>query len=588
MPRPRRLPPDVVNPPTLPDKREPMTVGRNTPGRSTARRMLAGTVLAAGILAATSVPANAATTSSFSAGTLSVFGDSLDNSITVSRDAAGKILVNGGAVSVIGGTPTVANTSLIQVFGQDGRDVITMSETNGALPRANLFGGSGNDVLTGGSGADQLFGQAGNDTLLGKGGADLLFGGSENDTLTGGDADDQAFGQSGDDRMVWNPGDDTDLNEGGEATDTVEVNGGNGAEQFTTTANGTRVRFDRVTPAPFALDIGTSENLVLNANGGNDLFAASGNLATLIKVTVDGGTGNDTLRGSTGADVLLGGDGDDFVDGNQGNDVAFLGAGTDTAQWDPGDGSDTVEGQDGTDTLAFNGANIAENMDVSANGGRVRFTRNVGTITMDLDDVESIAVRALGGADNLVMGDLSGTDVANVAADLAAFGGADDGSPDNVVASATGDDDVVTVTGTGPSAQASGLPALVTLSGAVAPNDRLTVKALAGADLVDASGLAATAALLTLDGGEGDDVLIGGDGADTLLGGDGDDVLMGGPGADALDGGTGDNIVLDSAAPNTVSSATRAGQQWRRLHVRTVHGKTVLVLGGKERTLASS
>src|SRR5829696_1245446 len=254
MPRRRRLLPDVVNPPTLPDKRDPMTVGRNTPGRSTARRMLAGTVLAAGIFAATSVPANAAVGSTFSAGVLSVNGDALDNSITVSRDAAGKILVNGGAVAVTGGTPTVANTSLIQVFGLDGRDVISLSETNGALPRANLFGGTGNDVLIGGSGNDQLFGQAGNDTALGKGGADFLFGGSENDVLTGGDADDQVFGESGDDRMVWNPGDDTDLNEGGDGSDTVEVNGGGGAEAFTSTANGTRVRFDRLNPAQFALD----------------------------------------------------------------------------------------------------------------------------------------------------------------------------------------------------------------------------------------------------------------------------------------------------------------------------------------------
>src|SRR4029077_12928481 len=100
---------------------------------------------------------------------------------------------------------------------------------------------------------------------------------------------------------------------GGDGNDTVEVNGGNGAEQFTATANGTRVRFDRVNPAPFSIDIGTSENLVLNANGGDDSFSATGNLAALIKITVDGGTGNDTLLGSNGADVLLGGDGNDFA-----------------------------------------------------------------------------------------------------------------------------------------------------------------------------------------------------------------------------------------------------------------------------------
>src|SRR4029077_5117278 len=106
--------------------------------------------------------------------------------------------------------------------------------------------------------------------------SDLLFGGSDNDTLTGGDGDDQVLGERGNDRMIWNPGDDTDLNEGGARTDTVEVNGGNGSEVFTATANGTRVRFDRVSPAPFSLDIGTSENLVVNMNGGNDSFSATG------------------------------------------------------------------------------------------------------------------------------------------------------------------------------------------------------------------------------------------------------------------------------------------------------------------------
>jgi Ca2+-binding RTX toxin-like protein len=128
-----------------------------------------------------------AITSSFLPGAslLSVLGDVNDNGVTISRNAAGAILVNGGAVPTLGGTPTVANTSLIQVFGLGGNDTLTLSEANGALPAANLFGGAGNDSLTGGSGADMLFGQADNDSLLGKGGADLLFGGVGNDVLTG-------------------------------------------------------------------------------------------------------------------------------------------------------------------------------------------------------------------------------------------------------------------------------------------------------------------------------------------------------------------------------------------------------------------
>ena len=65
-------------------------------------------------------------------------------------------------------------------------------------------------------------------------------------------------------------------------------------------------------------------------------------------------------------------------------------------------------------------------MEASANGGRVRFTRNIANIVMDLNDVESIDAKMLGGADNLVVNDLSGTDVTNVVADLAAAGGGDD------------------------------------------------------------------------------------------------------------------------------------------------------------------
>ena len=221
--------------------------------RHAGRRMLAGSLLAAGLIAATAAPANAATTAKFSVGQLTVFGDAANNTIAISRDATGKILVNDGAVAVSGGSPTVANTTLIRVFGQAGNDAITLNEASGALPAANLSGGAGNDTLTGGSAADQLFGEAGNDALLGKGGNDLPFGGTENDTITGGDAEDRAYGQGGNDRVIWNPGDDTDLDEGGDATDTVEVNGGNGTEQFTETANGTRVRFDRVDPAPFSL-----------------------------------------------------------------------------------------------------------------------------------------------------------------------------------------------------------------------------------------------------------------------------------------------------------------------------------------------
>ena len=488
-------------------------------------------------------PARAATTASFSGGVLTIFGDAANNTITVSRDAAGKLLVNGGAVAVTGGTPTVANTTLIQVFGQAGNDTISLNEANGALPRANLSGGAGNDTLTGGSGGDQLFGQAGNDTLLGRGGFDILTGGTENDILTGGDADDQAFGQGGSDRMVWNPGDDTDLNEGGNGTDTVEVNGGNGAEVFTTTANGARVRFDRLDPAPFAIDIGTSEKLVLNANGGNDSFSATGNLAALIGITVDGGAGNDTILGSNGVDLLLGGDENDFVDGQQGNDIASLGAGEDVFQWDPGDGSDTVEGQDGTDTMLFNGSAGAEIFEASANGGRTRFTRNLGTIVMDLADLEAIDLNALGTPTRRSSTTCPAPTSPRSTSTRPGRSAGRPATGRRTPSSSTAPTAPTSSTSSAPEPRCRcvGLAARVNIANAEGANDALAVNALGGNDSVTATTLPAGVIKLTVDGGAGDDQLLGSQGADVFLGGGDDDFVFGDNGNDLARMGAGDD-----------------------------------------------
>jgi Ca2+-binding RTX toxin-like protein len=492
---------------------------------------------------------------------LTVFGDAADNTITVSRDAAGRVLVNGGAVRVFGGTPTVANTSLVQVFGLAGNDTISLDETNGALPAANLFGGAGNDTLIGGSGNDQLFGEAGNDTLLGKGGNDFLFGGDGNDTLTGGAGNDQVFGQAGNDLMIWNPGDGTDLNEGGAGTDSVEVNGGNGAESFAVTPNGTRVRFDRVTPAPFSLDIGTTESLFVNMNGGDDTFTGSNGLAGLISITVDGGAGNDTITGGDGADRLTGGDGNDVINGGRGNDVLFGGAGDDTFVWNPGDGSDTVEGQDGHDTLQFNGANVAENMNLSANGSRLRFTRDVGNVTMDVNGTEQVNVAALGGADTITVGDLTGTGVTAVNLDLAAPAGSGvgDGAADTVIVNGTNAADNINIVGSGTSVSVLGLPAQVNITGAEGANDSLVVNALGGDDGITASTLPAGIINLTVDGGAGNDTISGSQGADKIFGGDGNDSITGNQGNDTVFMGAGDDVFFWSPGDGSDTVEGQAG-----------------------------
>ena len=91
-----------------------------------------------------------------------------------------------------------------------------------------------------------------------------------------------------------------------------------------------------------------------------------------------------------------------------------MGAGDDTFQWDPGDGNDIIEGQDGADRMLFNGSAANERMETSANGGRVRFTRDIANIVMDLNDVETIVANALGGADTITVNDVSGTDLTRV------------------------------------------------------------------------------------------------------------------------------------------------------------------------------
>ena len=182
---------------------------------------------------------------------------------------------------------------------------------------------------------------------------------------------------------------------------------------------------------------------------------------------------------------------------------------------------------------------MSESFDVSANGGRVRFFRDVGLITMDLDDFERIATAALGGADRFEANDLTGTDLEALDVALGS-----DGADDVVMATGTDGNDVAQVTGGAGTATLTGLSATLTVTGAEPAGDRLSVRLQAGDDAVDASGLAADGIAFGGEGGDGADMLIGSAGADVLRGDAGDDRLRGGPGVDDLDGGPGNNTVV--------------------------------------------
>ena len=551
---------------------------------------------------------------------LTVTGDNHGNTITVGRDVTGLILVNGGIVTVSGGTPTVANTTQIQVFGLAGNDTLLVDDSNGAMPPALLNGGDGDDTLTGSAADDTLEGGDGNDILNGRGGNDTLIGGSGNDILNGGQGTDTMFGGDGDDQFIWNPGDGSDVIEGDDGKDTMMFNGANIAETVDLSANGPRLHFFR-NVANITMDCNNLEQVVFRALGGadqvtvndltstavsnvvvdltaanglgdaaadtviingtqtNDVISVTGStngvtvsgLTAAVTVVgaepaldmlVVGGLGGAdtidasalpagliqlTLNGGAGDDRLIGSQGNDIVIGAQGTDTLLGGPGDDIFPWNPGDGSDVIEGQEGFDTMLFNGANIAEHVVMSANGQRLRFTRDVAGITMDCNGVEKVTFNALGGADDITVHDLSGTTVSNIALNLggALNSVAGDSAADIVTIEGTTNSDSIVISGSpATGATVSGLQATVNISGSEPALDGLFINALDGDDAVVAADLQAGVIILTVDGGLRNDVIIGSQGDDILLGGEGDDILNGGPGQDVLDGGPGANVLF--------------------------------------------
>ncbi|MCI0539794.1 MAG: hypothetical protein L0Z50_31690, partial [Verrucomicrobiales bacterium] len=230
------------------------------------------------------------------------------------------------------------------------------------------------------------------------------------------------------------------------------------------------------------------------------------------------------------------------------------GEGDDELVWLPGDGSDLIEGEDGQDTLLFLGGNGNDIVDVSPNGTRLRFFRNPGNITMDCDGIESVVFQALGGADQVVVNDLTGTQVTNVVVDLASSQGTGDGQGDTVLVGGTETNEVVVVSGSTNRVDVLGLTAAVAVIGGEQILDELTINTLGGVDVVDASAVEAGAIDLTLNGGLGDDRLIGGAGNDLLIGAQGTDVMIGGAGDDTAlwNPGDGNDVVEGQAGHDTM------------------------------------
>lgn len=183
------------------------------------------------------------------------------------------LLMNGLSTSVLDSSGVIVGRNGVAVEGFDGiQEVLNSGEIRGDISlrggnviyfgsgtgsvSGTVFGGLGNDTLSGSKSADRFDGGDGNDVLLGKGGDDELFGGIDDDTLSGGKGADRLFGGDGID----------DLNGG---ADNDRLNGGAGDD---------------------ILD-GSSGNDVLKGGSGQDVLIA--------------GTGNDKLWGGADADMFI-------------------------------------------------------------------------------------------------------------------------------------------------------------------------------------------------------------------------------------------------------------------------------------------
>jgi Ca2+-binding RTX toxin-like protein len=228
------------------------------------------------------------------------------------------------------------------------------------------------------------------------------------------------------------------------------------------------------------------DELVVDGGGNRDLVSTS---SAVMKMTLRGGAASDVLLGGPGDDVLEGGADFDDVAGRGGDDRANLGEDFDRFTWNPGDGSDVVDGGPSRDSISFNGADAAaETVALSADGRRLRITRDVDATVTDLGSIEEVNAVPRGGADTLRIGDLSRTPVELVHANMAAGGSTSDGALDTVEVTGTPRADSIAVTGAGRAVDVAGLSALVELT-LLDPTDRLALNTSGGNDSVDTSGL---------------------------------------------------------------------------------------------------
>ena len=224
--------------------------------------------------------------------------------------------------------------------------------------------GSGNDTISGTTGAETIYGGAGKDEISGVGGDDQLHGGQGNDILRSGTGAASMYGDQGNDRFFLSDG----------PSGVVAMDGGDGGKDWLDLSESTfqhtvDLAAGTVTDGVLTHTVTLIENIQGNAtsevlggssannqiNGGdgddviNGLFGRDTLAGGLGNDTIDGGASDDRLSGNGGNDVLYGGVNNDTLYGDNGDDLLFGGNGNDWLEG--GNNRDTLNGGAGTDTL---------------------------------------------------------------------------------------------------------------------------------------------------------------------------------------------------------------------------------------------
>ncbi len=369
------------------------------PLKNLSRGRVAALAVTAGV-AALAVPAaaNAAVTTKLENTTVTFTGDVADDNITLGEDANGLLaqVVGGNLVTDLdpaAGPQTIAaKDATVVVDAGAGNDTINLSGAADLKAVAGFSAGDGDDIIVGSAVAETINGDAGNDRITGFKGGDLVNGGAGNDV------------------MIWNNGDGNDTNEGGDGADETLVTEGTAADDTHVTAPVAGRFFLNRTNAPFSVDMGTVEKLTLTTFSGDDKLDVAPGIA--LNMSVDAGSGNDTISTGDGNDVVLGGDGNDTLNGagggdrlvgERGTDTMNGGAGDDTLVWNNGEGSDVMNGDDGVDRIETNLSGIDDVSTLKPDGARIRYDRtNQGQFNLSIASAEAFELNELGGNDTLV------------------------------------------------------------------------------------------------------------------------------------------------------------------------------------------